>query len=187
MIRTRVGYACGWLFVLLLAGCQSTNVVTGAGGTRLQARDVVKLVYGQTSEPGSVTLTYFAGDITPAVRRMQMRFPALRGAFETGMVGMTADAYVAWRETGRPGEPIEALIQRENLDRVILYAASAMEAGHGSNDRAGDWMPFERHAFAREWQAQAPAGWWFRDQRGAWQRKPDAPAQPASGAAPSSK
>jgi hypothetical protein len=160
----------------MLAGCQSTQVMTGANGTKLQARDVVRLVYGQSGEPGSPTLTYFAGDITPAVRRMMERFPHLRGALESGRVGLTADAYLAVRESQVAGESAGALVRADNLDRVVLYAASAMEAGHGSNDRFGDWMPYERATFAREWRAQAPAGWWYRDERGAWQRTPEVPA-----------
>ena len=158
---------------VLLAGCQSTQVVTAAGGTKMQARDVVRLVYGQADEPGSATLTYFAGDITPAVRRMAARFPQLRKALEEGRIGLTADAYLALRESGSAQD--ESIIETENLDRVVLYAASAMEVGHGMNDHYGDWMPYERHTFASEWLGQAPAGWWHRDERGKWQRKMETP------------
>lgn len=164
-----------WLAVAtLFAGCQTTQVVTGATGTKMQARDVVRLVYAQTGEPGSATLTYFAGDITPAVRRMAARFPDVRKALEEGQVGLTADARLALRE------PVtlhyKPLIDGENMDRDILYAASAMEVGHGINDQSGDWMPYERETFAREWLSQAPVGWWYRDERGNWTRKAEPPA-----------
>lgn len=158
----------------LLAGCQSTQVVTAASGTKLQARDVVRLVYAQAGEPGSATLTYFAGDISPAVRRMAARFPQVRKALEDGRIGLTADAYLALHESGTAQD--KSIVEMENLDRVILYAASAMEVGHGINDLYGDWMPYERDTFAREWLAQAPAGWWYRDERGNWQRKAESPA-----------
>lgn len=157
----------------LLAGCQSTQVVTAASGTKLQARDVVRLVYTQTGEPGSATLTYFAGDITPAVRRMAARFPQVREALEEGRIGLTADAYLALREPAAARD--KPIVELENLDRTILYAASAMEVGHGINDRFGDWMPYERHTFATEWLGQARAGWWYRDERGTWQRKTESP------------
>jgi uncharacterized protein YdbL (DUF1318 family) len=157
----------------LLAGCQSTQVVTAASGTKLQARDVVRLVYTQAGEPGSATLTYFAGDITLAVRRMAARFPQVRKALEEGRIGLTADAYLALHEPGTAQD--KSIVEMENLDRVILYAASAMEVGHGINDLYGDWMPYERHTFASEWLGQAPAGWWHRDERGNWQRKMESP------------
>jgi len=165
------------LVAAVLAGCQGAQVVTGASGTRLQARDVVRLVYGQAGEPGSATLTYFAGDITPAVRRMAARFPDVRKALEGGSVGLTADGRLALRDPA--AVHFKALVGAENMDRDILYANSATEAGHGSNDQYGDWMPYERETFAREWLAQAPALWWYRDEGGHWVRKaePQAPAE----------
>lgn len=167
--------ALPWIFAgIFLAGCQSTQVVTAATGTRMQARDVVRLVYAQAGEPGSATLTYFAGDITPAVRRMAARFPQVRQALEEGHVGLTVDAFLALRDPARTQD--KPIVEMENRDRAILYAASAMEAGHGINDQYGDWMPYERHTFAGEWLGQAPAGWWHRDERGNWQRKVESPA-----------
>ncbi len=159
----------------LLSACQSTQVVTAAGGTLLQAREVVRLVYTRSAEPGAKTLPYWAGDITPAVRRIIGRFPAARGGFESGVIGVTSDGYVALRDPQAGNAALHALISRENLDRSILYAASAMEVGHGSNDWFGDWMPFERASFAREWVAQAPAGWWHRNEKGEWLRKAEGP------------
>ena len=81
------GRVAGLLAVALLSACQSTQVVTAAGGTLLQAREVVRLVYTQASEPGSRTLPYWAGDITPAVRRIIGRFPDAR---ETGLLARGA-------------------------------------------------------------------------------------------------
>lgn len=170
------GWLAGLVAVALLSGCQSTQVVTAAGGTLMQAREVVRLVYTQSGEPGAKTLPYWAGDITPAVRRIMSRFPESRGDFESGVIGVTSDGYVALRDPGAGNATLHALISRENLDRSILYAASALEVGHGSNDWFGDWMPYERASFAREWVAQAPAGWWHRNDRGEWLRKAEGPA-----------
>ncbi len=174
----RAGRAClaGALLVAMLTACQSTQMVTAAGGTLMQARDVVRLVYTQSGEPGSRTLPYWAGDITPAVRRMIGRFPEARGGFESGLIGITSDGFVALRDPQAGTAALNALIGSENLDRGILYAASAMEVGHGSNDLFGDWMPYERASFAREWVAQAPAGWWHRNEKGEWMRKVEGPA-----------
>ena len=79
------------------------------------------------------------------------------------------------RDPAAGNAALHALVSHENLDRGILYAASALEVGHGSNDWFGDWMPFERASFAREWVAQAPAGWWHRNDKGEWVRKASGP------------
>ena len=170
----RAGLA-GALLVVMLAACQSTQVVTAAGGTLTQAREVVRLVYAQSGEPGAKTLPYSAGDIAPTVQRIIGRFPESRSGFERGVIGITSDGYVVMRDPAAGDPALKALVRRENLDRSILYAASALEVGHGSNDLFGDWMPYERATFAREWVAQAPAGWWHRNEKGEWLRKIEGP------------
>ncbi len=92
-------------------------------------------------------------------------------------VGLTADGRLALRDPA--AVHLKPLVDAENMDRDILYASSAAEAGHGSNDQYGDWIPYERETCAREWLAQAPALWWHRDERGNWMRKsePQAPAE----------
>ena len=174
-LRALRGWVAGLLAMVSLAACQSTQVVTAAGGTLMQAREVVRLVYTQSGEPGSKTLPYWAGDITPAVRRIMGRFSQSRGAYDSGAIGITGDGYVALRDLAAGSPALQAMISHENRDRGILYAASALEVGHGSNDLFGDWMPFERASFAREWVAQAPAGWWHRNQKGEWLRKLEGP------------
>ena len=164
----------------LLAGCQSTQVVTAAGGTRMQAREVVRVVYAQGDADPGATLPYAAGDINPAVTRMRGRFAQLRPAFEAGVAGVTSEGYVALRDGAAGAGELPKLVWRENLDRSILYNASALEVGHGANDTFGDWMPFERESFAREWVAQAPAGWWYRNARGEWVRKVAVPGVPGA-------
>ena len=169
------GWVASLAAVALLSACQSTQVMTAAGGTLMQAREVVRLVYTQSAEPGSRTLPYWAGDITPAVRRIMARFPDSRGGFESGAIGITSDGLVASRDPAFDNAALLSLIQQENHDRSVLYAASALEVGHGSNNYFSDWMPFERATFAREWVAQAPAGWWHRNEQGEWLRKVDGP------------
>jgi len=169
------GCVAGLLALALLAACQSTQVVTAAGGTLMQAREVVRLVYTQSGEPGAKTLPYWAGDITPAVRRIMGRFPESRGGFESGAIGITSEGFLALRDPAAGDAGLHTLIRQENLDRGILYAASALEVGHGSGSAFGDWMPYERASFAREWVAQAPAGWWHRSEKGEWLRKAPGP------------
>jgi hypothetical protein len=152
----------------LLAACQSSQVVTGAGGTLRQAETVVRLVYGD----GAAVPAYRAGNIAPAIERMRARMPALRPAYAAGVIGVDAEGYVRVRESSSADAGLAREVARDNLDRSILYNASAEEVGHGINDRFGDWMPFERDAFARQWVAQAPEGWWHRAADGTWRRTP---------------
>lgn len=174
-LRAGRTFLAGTLLVVVLTACQSTQVVTAAGGTLMQAREVVRLVYAQSGAPSAKILPYSAGDITPAVQRIIGRFPESRSGFERGAIGITSDGYVALRDPAAGDPALQALVRRENLDRSILYAASALEVGHGSNDLFGDWMPYERASFAREWVAQAPAGWWHRNEKGEWLRKAEGP------------
>ena len=164
--------------LLALAGCQSTQVMTAAAGTKLEARQVVALVYLQQPDPAIRQLPFAAGDIAPAVARMRGRWAQLKALLDAGEAGITADGFIVRRERSGERDAAAALLRAENLDRQILYAAAALEVGHGANDQFGDWMPFERAAFAREWVAQAPAGWWVRDERHAWSRTEEKPVAP---------
>ncbi|MBL8357954.1 MAG: DUF1318 domain-containing protein [Delftia acidovorans] len=154
---------------LLLGACQGTQFMTAAGGTQVQAREVVRLVNGESANAAQVP--YRSGDILPAIERIQTRRSQLRPAFESGVIGLTGDGWVAFRDpAARIGE-LARLVARENLDRHILYSASALEVGHGSNDWFGDWMPYQHATFGAAWVASAPEGWWVRGADGAWVKK----------------
>ena len=169
--------------LLTLAGCQSTQVMTAAAGTRLEAREVVALVYEQRPDPAIRNLPFSAGDIALTVGRMKARWTLLRPHFESGSIGVTADGLVAERD-GFADQQLAALLRAENRDRQTLYAAAAQEVGHGSNDQFGDWMPYQRASFADEWVAQAGPGWWYRDERYNWRRTPGDPARPVERRSP---
>lgn len=160
----------------MLAACQSSQVVTGAGGTLRQAEAVVRLVYGD----GAAVPAYRAGNIAPAIERLRTRMVVLRPAYAAGLIGVDAEGYVRVREGASADADLVREVARDNLDRSILYNASAEEVGHGINDRYGDWMPFERDAFARQWVAQAPGDWWYRAADGSWRRTPGPAARKES-------
>jgi hypothetical protein len=33
------------------------------------------------------------------------------------------------------------------------------------------WLPYVDASFGAEWQKQAPAGWWLRNEKGEWRQK----------------
>jgi len=165
---------------LLLAACQAPNVpqtpqgpqvTTGAAGTRLEAERVVKLVYEQQADSAFATLPYAGGDITPAIKRMRARLPQLKPLLESGVLGLGAQGNLIAHDPASMQTAQHALVNDENLDRTILYRANMFDTGH-LDDPNIDWIRFTTAAYAVQWAAQAPAGWWVQNERGEWLRKP---------------
>jgi len=108
---------------------------------------------------------------TDAIRqRMTSRFSGqLKGLFDSGAVGFTADGLVAVRDAGAlpldQRSQANGIVGQENNDRDALYAAVARANGHP------EWEPQIRKAFADGWVQRAPPGWYYRDASGAWKRK----------------
>ena len=168
--------------LLSTTGCEAP---TAARGTVREAKAVVEVVYGQLGDASVDRLPFTAGQISPAVKRMRARFIELRPWFESGAIGNAATGLVRIRAIeSRTVEDqpdrlaiLKTLVQAENRDRLILYGAHTEDVGHG-NDMFGDvWSGFEGAAFAAEWTAQAPAGWWVQDDRRVWSQKKSGPAK----------
>lgn len=104
---------------------------------------------------------------TDAIReRMKSRFAgALKGLFDSGAVGFSADGLVAVREQGAIPLDQRSVVDQENADRNALYRAVAAANGHP------EWEPRIRKTFADGWIQRAPAGWYYQDASGAWKRK----------------
>ncbi|KJV34640.1 YdbL family protein [Luteibacter yeojuensis] len=108
---------------------------------------------------------------TDAIRaRMKSRFGGqLKGLFDAGAVGFTANGGVAVRDAG--SLPLDQrsqatnIVRDENSDRDQLYAAIAKANGHP------EWEPQIRKTFADGWVQRAPEGWYYQDAAGAWKRK----------------
>lgn len=102
--------------------------------------------------------------------RMKARLGGqLKGLFDSGAVGYTANGLVAVRDAG--SLPLDQrsqaanLVRDENSDRDQLYAAIAKANGHP------EWEPQIRKTFAAGWVQRAPSGWYYQDASGAWKRK----------------
>ncbi|SEO75012.1 Uncharacterized conserved protein YdbL, DUF1318 family [Luteibacter sp. UNC138MFCol5.1] len=108
---------------------------------------------------------------TDAIReRMKGRFAGqLKGLFDSGAVGFTANGDVAVRDAGAlpldQRSQANALVAQENADRAALYREIASANGHP------EWEPQIRKTFADGWIQKAPPGWYYRDASGAWKRK----------------
>lgn len=108
---------------------------------------------------------------TEAIRqRMQARFNGSLGAmFASGAVGFTHDGMVAVRDAAKvplnQRSQLNATVAEENRDRAALYREVANANGHP------EWEPRIRATFAKGWIERAPAGWYYQNASGAWQRK----------------
>ncbi len=110
---------------------------------------------------------------TPAIQaiqaRMESRFDAsLRGGFDSGALGFTADGMVAVRDAGKlelkDRVAVNAAVADDNRDRKAVYREIAVANGHP------EWEGQIREVFARQWVASAKSGWWYQS-GGAWKQK----------------
>jgi uncharacterized protein YdbL (DUF1318 family) len=107
---------------------------------------------------------------SPEARRlrgsMEARFPLLEPRLNAGLVGMTADGYVAMRDAANvtlsERNGVRALVANENADRAALYREIAQSNGQAQ------WESPIRAAFAARWIARAKSGWYYQDAGGAW-------------------
>jgi len=117
-----------------------------------------------------------AGDIniqSPAIRAirasMEKRFPSLKPFYDSGAIGMTRDGLLAVRDLNavslRQRKTVNTLVADENRDRNALYREIA-----AANGQPG-WEADIRSIFAKRWVDNAPAGWWFQDNKGSWRQK----------------
>ena len=153
-----------------LAGCESTPThlfTYGAQGVVIQAERLVGQFFDRAVDP----LPYGGVNIDQPLARMHARFPILRQHLDSGKLGLTEDGDVAIREASTTPE-LKRLVRAENRDQAVLYTAMAGATGHGDGGQLQFWLPYVDATFASEWQKQASAGWWLRDEQNEWRRKP---------------
>ncbi|MBB3228452.1 uncharacterized protein YdbL (DUF1318 family) [Luteibacter sp. Sphag1AF] len=108
---------------------------------------------------------------TEAIReRMKNRFRGnLKGYFDQGAVGFTADGMVAVRDASQlplaDRAQVAAVVADENRDRAALYREVASANGHP------EWESRIRTTFASGWIERSPPGWYYQDASGAWKRR----------------
>ncbi len=169
--RRLLGLSLG---VLLLAACNSVemhtiSVQTAAGGTLVEARQVVALIYAQAPDAEIDKVLYSGGDLTRVIKRLRDRYPQLKPLLDEGVVGNTTGGLVALRDTSRRSG-LRGLLWDENRDRAFLYNQVSLATGHGLDD-LNSWRPYVASSFGKEWIEQGSPGWWWLDDSRQWQRK----------------
>lgn len=110
---------------------------------------------------------------TPAINslkeKMKRRNSQLQPYYESGAIGMDSKGLLTLRDPRavsiKERNTVNQLIAAENQDRNALYAEIARANGHP------EWEDDIRQTFARRWVANAPSGWYFKDNSGNWKQK----------------
>lgn len=120
----------------------------------------------QAAEPN---LDISSPEITRLKTQMERRFAELKPLLDTGLVGLSADGYVAVRDPAAvplaQRNAVRTLVGNENADRAALYREIA------SANNQPQWETQIREVFAGRWIAKAQGGWWYQDSGGAWHQK----------------
>ena len=111
---------------------------------------------------------------TPAIMSLKKslgnRFVQLKPHLEAGVIGLTHDGIVALRDAAtidvKALITLDALIIEENKDRITLYREIARANGRP------EWESDLRNTFGKRWISRLPTGWFYRDEKGLWVRKP---------------
>ncbi len=188
------------LALLLLSACVTINVYFPAAAAQEAADRIIKDVYGnepktpQPAEPSSQLQTpafavVMVGTVlewlvppaqamdidiqSPGIQRlkgaMTARHQQLAPYYDSGAVGMTRNGEIAVRDLNavslRDRAQVSQLVAAENQDRSALYNEIARANQHP------EWSDDIRKTFARRWVDNAPAGWWYQNEAGAWVQK----------------
>jgi hypothetical protein len=111
---------------------------------------------------------------TPAIQAIQSRMAerfqgTLAPLFDAGALGFGNDGLVVLRDPSKvplaQRTAANQAVAEENRDRNAVYREIAVANGHP------EWETQIRQTFAKEWVAQARAGWWYQDSAGAWKRR----------------
>ncbi len=101
--------------------------------------------------------------------QMERRFAELRPQLDAGVIGLSADGFIAVRDPAAvplaQRNTVRTLVANENADRAALYREIATANGQPQ------WEAQIREVFAGRWIAKAASGWWYQDAAGGWKRK----------------
>jgi hypothetical protein len=161
--------ALAWLTACSNVETHTVNIQIAATGTKIEAKQVVALVYAQAPDAEIDKLLYSGGDLTSAIKRLRDRFPRLKPLLDEGAIGNTASGFVALHDMSRRAE-LRDLLWDENRDRAFLHNQASAAVGHGGDD-LNAWLPYASYTFGSEWIAQGQPGWWWMDDQRQWQRK----------------
>lgn len=159
------------LAALTLIACSNldthaVNIQTGAGGTQVEAKQVVALIYAQAPAAEMDKLLYRGGDLTRAVMRLYERFPRLKPWLDQGVIGNSSSGFLAIRDASVDAS-VRALVGEENRDRAFLHTQTSVAVGHDNQD-INLWLPYASYTFGAQWIGQGAPEWWWLNPQQVW-------------------
>ncbi|QOC21269.1 YdbL family protein [Wenzhouxiangella sp. AB-CW3] len=179
---------------LALAACVTINVYFPEAAAERAADRFIQDVIGESGErtsavepAGSQRLLPSLGLIssahaqqpninidTPQVQSIRQRMSErhrehLAAWYDAGAIGLSRNGLVEIRDRSAVGladrRNLERVVSEENSDRNAVYREIAIANGHP------EWEEEIRRTFARQWVANARAGWYYEDSDGDWVQK----------------
>ncbi|MGH8444696.1 MAG: YdbL family protein [Solimonas sp.] len=130
---------------------------------------LLELIVPTASAQAEPNLDLSSPEITRLKAQMENRYADLKPQFDSGIVGLSNDGFVAVRDANAVPlanrNTVRTLVANENADRTALYR----EIARANNNP--QWESQIRGVFAQRWIAKAQPGWWYQDAGGAWQKK----------------
>ena len=110
---------------------------------------------------------------TPGINKlksaMSARHEQLKPFYGSGAVGMDRNGFITIRDESaiplKDRNTVKRLVNDENKDRERLYSEIAKANGHP------EWEKDIQAIFASRWVANAPSGWWYKNESGQWVQK----------------
>jgi len=110
---------------------------------------------------------------TPGINKlksaMSARHEQLKSFYDSGAVGMDNNGFITIRDESaiplKDRNTVKRLVNDENKDRESLYREIAKANGHP------EWEKDIQAIFASRWVANAPSGWWYKNESGQWTQK----------------
>ncbi len=110
---------------------------------------------------------------TPGINKlkstMRERHEQLKPFYSSGAVGMDNNGFITIRNESaiplKDRNTVKRLVNDENKDRETLYREIAAANGHP------EWEEDIQAIFASRWVANAPSGWWYKNESGKWTQK----------------
>ncbi len=132
--------------------------------------DPVGFFIGSAQAQDRVDISIRSPAVLAIQQRMAERFQStLAPLFDSGALGFGRDGLVVLRDPSKVplAQRVSAnqAVAEENRDRNAVYREIAVANGRP------EWEEQIRQTFAKEWVAQARAGWWYQDSAGTWKQK----------------
>jgi len=182
--------------LLILAACVTINVYFPEAAAERAADRFIQDVLGEDGSqtppadgPTSSAQRFHISDLfiasahaqtpnisidTPQIEAIKQRMAArqrdqLASWFDAGAIGFSNDGLVTIRDRSAVGlserRNLERVVADENADRDAVYREIAVANGHP------EWEDDIRDTFARQWIANARAGWFYQTDDGRWVQK----------------